>query len=135
MGCRPSWLVNAVTSRSLIDSMVEESTFVLDLGEDARYYEIDLPRFTTWYRSGRSGTAPELIALSRVINPTPLTEALSKTDRAQVQKIVKKELESFAKKDKKDDLALVRNVLISFVKALYAKRGAWMSDLSGDKTS
>jgi hypothetical protein len=128
-------MVDAVTARSLIDSAVDRQVFVLDLGEDAKYYEVNLPRFTTWYAPGRRGLTPELIALNQMLNPKSITEALSKEDRSQVEKIVKKELEAFAKQDKKDDLTLVKNVLISFVKSLYAKRGAWTSDLSADKTS
>lgn len=129
-------MVDAVTARSLIDAAVDRQVFVLDLGEDAKYYEVNLPRFTTWYSPGKRGLTPELIALSHMLKPkAPLTEALSKEDRSQIEKIVKKELDAFAKQDKKDDVTLVKNVLISFVKSLYAKRSAWTSDLSADKTS
>lgn len=130
-----------MNARDLIDREVDNRLFVLDLGEDAadvKYLEIELPRFSTWYIPGKN-LAPELVMLHQAMKLKPkttsLTEALTKTDKDEMKKLMKKEMEDFKKQDKKDDLALVKNVLVSFVKSLYSKRSGWMADLSGDKSS
>jgi hypothetical protein len=129
----------AVNARELIDASVESRIVQLDLGEDFKYLEIDIPRYSTWITSTKPGVALELLALNNLMKETrktkTITEALSKSDKDQVERMIRDELKAYKKTDEKDDLTLAKNVLISFVKALYTKRGAWTSELSGSKSS
>ena len=127
-----------MTARNLVDRAVESRLFVLDLGEDQSYLEVEVPRLTTWYFPSGKRMAPELIALNQALcdkKPAAITETLSRSDHAELKRLIKAELEKYEKKDEKRDLTFARNVLVSFVKSLYTRRGNWAADLSGAKTS
>lgn len=132
-------LVQPVSARSLIDRAFDRQLFVLDLEEDFQYLEVEIPRFSTWYIPGKN-IAPELVVLNQALKAEskvirPLTEELTKSDLAEVKRLIKAEIEKADKDRKTKDLTFVRNVLTSFVKSLYAKRSSWTNDLSGDKSS
>jgi hypothetical protein len=126
-------------AKELIDSDINGRVILLDLGEDVENLEVTIPRYTTWLLPNRRGLPPELLALNQAVQQNlvtkPILENLSKSDKSEVKRIIKAEMEKFAKKDKKDDTILVRNVLISLFKTLYTKRGSWMSDLTGERAS
>lgn len=126
-----------MTARTLIDRAVESRLVVLDLGEDRSYLEVDIPRLTTWYLPSGRRLAPELVALNQALTgvKTPITEDLTKSDKAEVKRLIRTELEKKSKDDAKNDLTFVKNALVSFVKSLYIRRNNWAADLSGTKAS
>lgn len=116
--------------------LVDAQFVTLDLGESLEVEGVVLPRFSTW-KLNKFGIPEDLLALTQVFPPEKrsLSEALSKADKDEIARIVKKELKAFEKADKKDDIKLIKNSLISLFRALYTKRSFWTSDISGDRSS
>jgi hypothetical protein len=120
-----------VRARDLVDSQF----VTLDLGENLEVEGVVLPRFSTW-QLNRFGIPTDLIALTQILPAKKsLSESLSRADREEIARIVKKELKGFEKQDKKDDMTLIKNALVSLFKAFYTKRSFWTSDISGDRSS
>jgi histidyl-tRNA synthetase len=121
-----------VRARDLVDSQF----VTLDLGESLEVEGVVLPRFSTW-KLNKFGIPEDLIALTQVFPPEKraLSEAISKADKDEIAKIVKKEIKAFGKADKKDDMTLIKNALVSLFKAFYTKRSFWTGDISGDRSS
>lgn len=116
---------------------IVDSHFVtLDLGESLEVEGVVLPRYSTW-KLNKYGIPEDLLALTQVfpVEKKSLSESLSKADKDEVAKIIRKELKAFEKDDKKDDMVLIRNALVSLFKAFYSKRSFWINDISGDKSS
>jgi histidyl-tRNA synthetase len=121
-----------VRARDLVDSQF----VTLDLGESLEVEGVVLPRFSTW-KLNKFGIPEDLLALTQVFPPEqrPLSEALSKADKDEIVRLVKKEIKAFEKSDKKDDMTLIKNALVSLFKAFYTKRSFWTGDISGDRSS
>lgn len=116
--------------------LVDAQYVTLDLGESLDVEGFVLPRYSTW-KLNRFGIPEDLLSLSQIFpaEKKAISEALSKADKEEVARIIKKELKAFEKSDKKDDMTLIRNALVSLFKAFYSKRSFWTSDISGDRSS
>ena len=122
----------------LVEALLDDSFVTIDIGESipTGVEGVVLPRYSTW-KLNKFGIPEDLIALSKIFPPEKkgISESLSKADKDEISKIVKKELKSFEKDDKKDDMTLIRNSLVSLFKAFYSKRSFWVNDITGDRSS
>ena len=69
------------------------------------------------------------LALESPARGLPLHEALTKTDKEEIEVIVRKGLRSPLSQGR--TLKIVKNVLGELSRVMYARRGFWLSQLSG----